>query len=198
MRKTTTHQEAKQAVRTLGDLVEQAGRHYESTAPDVAEYLGRLATRIGIADHSVRLYEITVVLNLYRGDEWDSPELARQKVFSIPDYLRAKDEVDAAIKGVKGNDVEAVIDEQVAISRSREDEIFGLKAANQVDTPGPRIKAARLAAGLTQVQLAERLGVTQGQITQVETGRRGCSLEWLAKASEAIGCSPSILSEKLA
>jgi len=68
----------------------------------------------------------------------------------------------------------------------------------QGDTPGPRLKAARLSAGLTQAQLAKRMGLTQGRIHQAEADLYGTSLDWLARAAKAIGCSPSDLSPQLA
>jgi len=68
-------------------------------------------------------------------------------------------------------------------------------------TPAPgqsaRLVAARQAAGLTQAQLAERLGVTIGRISDAETGRRPMGLEGLCSLARAVGCRPSTLDERL-
>jgi transcriptional regulator with XRE-family HTH domain len=49
------------------------------------------------------------------------------------------------------------------------------------------VKRLRAAVGLTQVQLAERIGVTQGFITNLETDRKGgVSVALLYKLSDAL------------
>jgi transcriptional regulator with XRE-family HTH domain len=65
-------------------------------------------------------------------------------------------------------------------------------------TPGARLRAARLGAGLTQVQLADRLGVCQSRITDVERGRHAPSLNWLLRAAAALGIDPHELEPALA
>jgi len=40
-----------------------------------------------------------------------------------------------------------------------------------MSTTAERFRTLRNASGLTQVQLAERLGVTQGMVSQIEAGR---------------------------
>lgn len=55
------------------------------------------------------------------------------------------------------------------------------------------IKAARLAAGLTQVQLAEKMGCSQQEIQRWETGRVSPTAKTLKKLAEAIGCNPGDL-----
>lgn len=64
-------------------------------------------------------------------------------------------------------------------------------------TTGERIRAARLRAGLTQVQLAGRLGVVQHNISALETGRENPSLERLYGLAKAIGCPPSDFDARL-
>ena len=50
------------------------------------------------------------------------------------------------------------------------------------------IKLRRKAAGLTQNQLAERMRITQGSLTQYETGRRKPKPETLHKFAAALQC----------
>lgn len=52
---------------------------------------------------------------------------------------------------------------------------------------GQIIREARRRSGLTQQELAERLGTTQSVITRWETGRRSPTLETVAKAVRACG-----------
>ncbi len=56
---------------------------------------------------------------------------------------------------------------------------------------GQRIRKARIAAGLTQVELAAALGITQTHVSSIEVGRRkpfDGPVERLKAIAEAIGC----------
>lgn len=64
-------------------------------------------------------------------------------------------------------------------------------------TPGARVKAARKAAGLTQRQLAARLGCAQPQIAKVERDQAAPSLDRLYALAQAIGCDPGTLDPRL-
>jgi transcriptional regulator with XRE-family HTH domain len=68
----------------------------------------------------------------------------------------------------------------------------------QTTTPGQRIKAARLAAGLTVGELAQRMSVTSPRISNLESGAKAPGLEVLLKIAEAIPCDPNQLDERLA
>ena len=54
---------------------------------------------------------------------------------------------------------------------------------------GQRLRALRLAAGLTQAELARRTGIHRPNIARVEAGRHTPSLETLARLAAAIGVS---------
>ena len=56
-------------------------------------------------------------------------------------------------------------------------------------TVGENIRAARKAAGLTQKQLGERLGISYVNISQLEGGQRIPSLETLQKLADALHVS---------
>ena len=58
---------------------------------------------------------------------------------------------------------------------------------------GHFLKAWRKHRGLTQEQLAERVGVTHGLISQLETGRTGYSQPLLEAAASALNCRPGDL-----
>jgi len=58
---------------------------------------------------------------------------------------------------------------------------------------GTRIARFRQECGLTQVQLAESLGVSQQTITSVEKGRRRVSVSQLLPLSKALGLSVEAL-----
>ena len=54
---------------------------------------------------------------------------------------------------------------------------------------GEKLKTARLAAGLTQVQLAEKVGVQQRDISRWENGLREPGVLIVKKMAQALGCS---------
>lgn len=51
------------------------------------------------------------------------------------------------------------------------------------------IKNKRECLGLTQMELAQRIGVTQGAVTQWETGATKPSTDTLMKIAEVFGCT---------
>ena len=59
-----------------------------------------------------------------------------------------------------------------------------------------QIKNARINAGLSQAQLAERAGATQAQISRIESGKSRPSLGMLEAIAEALGCKLTILLEE--
>jgi transcriptional regulator with XRE-family HTH domain len=61
------------------------------------------------------------------------------------------------------------------------------KELGRDETLGQVVKQRRLALGLTQRELAERLGVKPNHITHLEAGRLRPSLSLLAILAEALG-----------
>ena len=53
---------------------------------------------------------------------------------------------------------------------------------------GMNIKAKREEAGMQQVDLAAKVGVTQSMICQIERGTKACSMQLGAEIAEALGC----------
>lgn len=53
------------------------------------------------------------------------------------------------------------------------------------------IKTARERAGLTQSELASMIGVTQGEVSRIEGGRRGISVYRLKSIAMALGMDPA-------
>lgn len=47
--------------------------------------------------------------------------------------------------------------------------------------------------GLNQVQFAERIGITQGQLSKIENGKRHYDQEFLERAALELRCSPADL-----
>ena len=64
-------------------------------------------------------------------------------------------------------------------------------------TPGAKLRAARLAAGLTQTELASRLGWNQSTVANLEADRKGMSLDRLDEVAQAIGCDPHSIDTRL-
>ncbi len=51
------------------------------------------------------------------------------------------------------------------------------------------LKEMRVSAGLTQKQLAEKLGVLERTISYWESGKRECDFDTLIKIAKCFGCS---------
>jgi DNA-binding transcriptional regulator YiaG len=74
--------------------------------------------------------------------------------------------------------------------RAREDESKG----QMIDAErGRKLAALRRREGLTQAQVAERMGVTQGRVSQMERGHTHLTTTTMAAYLEAIGGELTIL-----
>lgn len=60
---------------------------------------------------------------------------------------------------------------------------------------GQRIRAERNRNGITQAELAQRVGVKTNTISQWETGKRAPGYEALDQLAAALNCTPSALIE---
>lgn len=60
------------------------------------------------------------------------------------------------------------------------------------DQPSP-IRAVRIAAGMTQQQLADALGVAQQSVTRWETGEREPRISTLRRIAAVLGCDVTAL-----
>ena len=58
------------------------------------------------------------------------------------------------------------------------------------------IEKSRKEAGMTQAELAAKLGVSQGAISQWESGATQPEIKHLVKMSELFGCSVDVLIKK--
>jgi transcriptional regulator with XRE-family HTH domain len=61
---------------------------------------------------------------------------------------------------------------------------------------GQNVRAARIRAGLTQAQLAERTGLTQQYVSLVEAGHRNITIDTMAALARVIGRDVSVLLRK--
>jgi transcriptional regulator with XRE-family HTH domain len=66
------------------------------------------------------------------------------------------------------------------------------------ETRGQRLAAALAAHGVSQGELARRLGITRSVVSDMISGRREASLDWLLDAAAAIPCDPAELDPALA
>lgn len=53
---------------------------------------------------------------------------------------------------------------------------------------GLNIKAMREEIGMNQVELAEKVGVSQSMICQIERGTKACTMQLGAEIANALGC----------
>jgi transcriptional regulator with XRE-family HTH domain len=61
---------------------------------------------------------------------------------------------------------------------------------------GQNARAARVKAGLTQAQLAERTGLTQQYVSLVEAGHQNITIDTMAALARAVGRDVSALLRK--
>lgn len=59
--------------------------------------------------------------------------------------------------------------------------------------PGDEIKAVRKKVGMTQTELAERLGVSKGTVAMWELNKRSPSVKMLRKICVVLGTTPDII-----
>lgn len=58
------------------------------------------------------------------------------------------------------------------------------------------IREIRKKLGMTQAELAKRLGTSQGAIQMIETGQRGLDIEWMKRIADVFGVEPWMLLPK--
>ncbi len=76
------------------------------------------------------------------------------------------------------------------MTRSRGEKRGGMTVSREV---GHRIARARLYAGLTQLQLAAKIGVVRQTIQEWENGHTSVSVDRLFQVAEALGADPATL-----
>lgn len=59
--------------------------------------------------------------------------------------------------------------------------------------PIPRIKEVRAEQGVSQIELARRLGVPQQNISRLERGVTELTPSWATKIGDALGITPALL-----
>jgi DNA-binding XRE family transcriptional regulator len=114
----------------------------------------------------------------------ESGELAVEAIRVHDDGARA------TVQMKDGSEIELKASE-IGQSRANNSPSSGPAALGDVDGVrlGQRLRALRLAAGLTQAELARRTGIHRPNIARVEAGRHTPSLETLARLAAAIGVS---------
>lgn len=60
---------------------------------------------------------------------------------------------------------------------------------------GRKVRALRLAAGLSQEQLADKSGLHRTYVSSLERGLRNVGLDNILRLAEALGVQPSVLFE---
>ena len=58
------------------------------------------------------------------------------------------------------------------------------------NTPGSRIRIARLHRGMTQPQLADKLGISQPAVAQMEIDVRDMKMSTVTRIAEVLGVPP--------
>jgi DNA-binding XRE family transcriptional regulator len=100
----------------------------------------------------------------------------------------AEDAATATLGLASGNRIEL---RAVAVAQTAEPAGHGRMNGNGVpldgEQLGARLRELRLAAGLTQAELARRTGIHRPNIARVEAGRHTPSLETLSRLAVAIG-----------
>lgn len=66
-------------------------------------------------------------------------------------------------------------------------------ALNVAEVFGARLREVRQQRGLTQVQVAERTGIAQNHISEIERGTRVPSVVTMLRLAAALECAPTDL-----
>jgi transcriptional regulator with XRE-family HTH domain len=66
-------------------------------------------------------------------------------------------------------------------------------ALNVAEVFGARLREVRQQRGLTQVQVAERTGIAQNHISEIERGTRVPSVVTMLRLAAALQCAPTDL-----
>jgi len=64
------------------------------------------------------------------------------------------------------------------------------------ETFGERVKNRRTVLGLTQADLAEKIGIHRPDLSDIENGKHSPTLETVEKIAKALGVPPSCLVEE--
>jgi putative transcriptional regulator len=121
----------------------------------------------------------------------DRPVLPDEAGEPTVESIRVHDDrARATVQMKDGSEIELKATE-LAQSRTSSGASSGPAVLGDVDGVrlGQRLRALRLAAGLTQAELARRTGIHRPNIARVEAGRHTPSLETLARLAAAIGVS---------
>jgi DNA-binding XRE family transcriptional regulator len=122
----------------------------------------------------------------------DRPALPEEtSEFAVESIRVHEDRGRATVQMKDGSEIELKAAELAQARTSGASASSGPAALGDVDGVrlGQRLRALRLAAGLTQAELARRTGIHRPNIARVEAGRHTPSLETLARLAAAIGVS---------
>ena len=97
-------------------------------------------------------------------------------------------DVDGIVSDIKAAGVSDVDD-------MGEDDFQDVIRAHDVSGRPSSLSVLRTDAGMTQKQLAERVGVSQGRLSEWETGRREMSATACWKVAKALGVDPGMIVE---
>ena len=101
---------------------------------------------------------------------------------------------------VEDYDVDGIVSDIKAAGVTDVDDMDGddfqtvIKAHDTSGRPSS-LSVLRTDAGMTQKQLAERVGVSQGRLSEWETGRREMSATACRKVAKALGVDPGMIVE---
>lgn len=156
-----------------------------------ASYISELEAGSIESPGAGKLFRIANVLSLSRADMAAWAEQAElppdvKKVFDA--YLRLGEEDRARVRGIAAG----YLGEEPGNPRNRVKK--GTAPAGAIpekETPGDRIRAARMRRRLTQAQLARIAGIDHRHVSAIETGRiRSPALDTVANLARALGADP--------
>ena len=182
----------------IGQQVAQLRRDQHLSRAELARRAGTSASYISeleagriVSPGADRLFRIASVLGMTRTDMagWaDQPDLPPDVMETFSAYLRLCAEDRARIRGIAAE----FLGEEPGSPRNRVKKDTGTaEGSPEEETPGTRIRAARMRRRLTQAQLAQMAGIDHRHVSAIETGRiRSPSLETLANLARALGADP--------
>ena len=107
----------------------------------------------------------------------------------IEDTLKVKDDIDRRMYSTNSVDTGVVAAILVASQHSREDlsyscEVIGDESKTKI--PGQKMKEYRLSHGLSQKQLAKRLGISRPYMSEIESNKRSMSVKTISNFTDKL------------
>ena len=126
---------------------------------------------------------LTMAIALVTGRIQSLPDEDRKDLFELLSCTNTEEEWEGARRAIR----EILVPTSVKVKKLDLSQVSGHGLKNWLDYVSTRIRSLRKRTGLTQTQLAERSGIPQGHISNLERGKHSPSFATLEKLAGALG-----------